>query len=348
MVCSCQTLTEYIRKIALCCGMSENEAFHFAESLVSADMRGLSSHGVMRTAAYIRRVQDGLIATHVSPEITADGTTVLAVNGKNGMGCTVAVDVMDLCMERAETYGSCLAAVNHCNHFGYAAYFAMRAAKRGFIAVVMTNAAAMVAPFGGAAAMLGTNPLCVAIPAGRHEPFVLDMATSLVAQGKVILAGKEGRRVPLGWGLDREGRETEQPEKILNGGTLLPFGGAKGYGISLMIELLTACLANASRSTDMGRMYDYTRRQETGFVMGALKVGGIMPLACFTDRVDEIISEIKGSKKAPGAEEIFIPGEIEDRKYKRALREGIVLSQAVAEELKELGQSCGVSFPWDV
>ena len=346
MRCDVQVLTEYVKEVGLRCGMNEHEAACFAESLVSADMRGLSSHGVMRMAAYVRRMKDGLIATNVTPEIVADGTTVLAVDGKNGMGCTVAADVMALCVERAKTYGTCFAAVNHSNHFGYAAYFAKQAAKQGMIAVVMTNAAAMVAPFGGAQAMFGTNPLCVAIPAGEREPFVLDMATSLVAQGKVILAEKEGRKVPLGWGLDKEGKETTDPKEILHGGTLLPFGGAKGYGIALMIELLTACLANGSKSTEMGRMYDYTRTQETGFVMGALDVSKVMPFVQFTSRVDGIISEIKGSPKAAGVSEIYVPGEIEDRKYKAALQEGLELSQTLVEELCKVGQACDVAFPW--
>lgn len=342
MLFDCNQLVEFIKQVALKSGMNEKEAYHFANSLVSADKRGLSSHGVMRIAAYMRRIKEGLICVNTEPILIRDGNTMLAFDGMNGMGCTIAESVMEFCTDRAKDYGACFASVSNCNHFGYAGYFAKKAAEKGMIAIAMTNAAATMAPFGGTKAMLGTNPLCVALPANSHSPVMLDMATSLVAQGKLILAQKEGREVPVGWGLDKDGKSCTDPARILNGGTLTSFGGAKGYGITLLIEMLTVGLSGAAKSTNMGKMYDYTRTQNTGFFMGALDIEKMIPLENFTAAVDELIDEMKNTPKAEDVNEIFVPGEIEDQKELLADTAGISLSSEVYADLMALSEEYGV------
>ncbi len=325
-------------------GMPAKEAEEFGRSLVYADMRGLSSHGLMRMSTYVKRIQLGLVKAGAVPRVTRDSGAMIAVDGDNGQGVCVAQRVMELCVERAENLGVCMAFVNHCNHFGCSAYFTEYAALRNMIGFAVTNSYRAVAPTGGSAPMLGTNPLSLAIPGGRHRPFMLDMATSLVAQGKIILARKEGRSVPLGWGLDQEGRLSSDPNCILSGGTLLPFGGPKGYGIALAIEILCACAAGAAKSTEMGSMYNFERTQNTGFVLGAFDLSKIVDMDSFSESVSQLFDEIKSSPKAEGVPEIFIPGEIEDRKYLKAKEEGIELSDAVAGELRDLSEELGIPF----
>lgn len=341
---SCNSVSAYITELGLAAGMGEQEATIFGESLVSSNMRGLDSHGVMRTGAYLKRIQDGFLLPRAEPTIVKDAGTMLAVDGANGLGMYIAHQAMVLCVDRARETGMCLAAVRNCNHFGNAAYFTRYAAEQHMVGFSMANSPKAVAPFGGAEPMFGTNPLCIVIPTGGGLPYELDMSTSLVAQGKLILARKEGRSVPEGWGLDRSGNSTTDPAQILDGGTMLPFGGAKGYAITLMIELMCTCLAQGEKSTTMGSMYRDARPQGTGFVLGAINVGALMDPALFEASAAEVLQEIKCSRKAQGTTEIFMPGEIEHNKYRRALSEGIVISNTVLEELKALGTRYSVPY----
>lgn len=344
MLYDCKKLIHFSTDVGTALGMSPEEARIFGESLVFADMRGLSSHGMMRLSTYVERIRRGLVQINAEPTVTRDGGALLAVDGANGQGVYIATKVMDLCIQRAEDTGICMAFVNHCNHFGCSAYFTEKAAYRDMIGFAVANSYRAVAPYGGAAPMLGTNPLSLAIPGGRHKPFMLDMATSLVAQGKIILARKEGREVPLGWGLDRNGAPSSDPNVILSGGTLLPFGEAKGYGISLAIEILCACVAGAATSVGMGSMYDFTRTQNTGFVVGALNISKIVDMQDFHESVSTLFDEMKASPKAAGVPEILIPGEIEDRKFALAETAGLDFSDTVAAELREVAGSLGLVF----
>lgn len=326
-------------------GMEQVEAQDFGRSLVYADMRGLHSHGLMRMPTYVERIQRKLIHVGIVPEITQDGGALLAIDGRNGLGACAAQRTMELCVERARETGVCVGAVRNCNHFGYSAYFTKYAAECHMIGFAVSNAFKSVAPFGGARPMLGTNPLSVAIPADGCEPFLLDMATSLAAQGKIILARKEGRQIPMGWGFDSCGKPTTDPAAVLDGGSLAPFGGAKGYGIALMIELLCVCLANAAKSTEMGSMYDFTRTQNTGFVLGAVDIGHIMDPQEFERSAAQLLAEIKASPKSCQVSEIYIPGELEARRFRKAQQIGVQLSGPIVQELTKLGEAYQLPFP---
>lgn len=322
-------------------GLDEESSRIFAESLVNADMRGIGSHGLTRLTAYSRRIRDGLVSRNSEIKILQDADSLLLIDGQNGMGAVTAYRAMELCIERAAKNGCCFAAVQGGNHFGYAAFFTEYAASKGMIGVSMANGPVAIVPTGGAKPMLGTNPLSISIPAGRYPTMVLDMATSIVARGKVTLAKKEGRTIPDNWGVDIEGRPTTDPDKVY---AMLPFGGAKGYAIALIIEILCSCLSGALNGQNMGSFYDYTRIQQSGFFLGAFNISSIMPLDVFKDRVDELFDSIKNSPKAPGVSEIMIPGEIELNKYEHALKEGVQLSEAVIKELKALSIEYGIPF----
>lgn len=340
-----QDVISFASRVGLSLGMGDREAEEFARSLVYADMRGLHSHGLMRMPVYVQRIRQGLVSVGGGVRILHDGGALLSIDGQNGIGACAAMRAMELCVERASSLGMCTAAVCRSNHFGYSAFFTRFAAEHHMIGFAMSNAFRSVAPFGGASAMLGTNPLSIAIPAWPREPFLLDMATSSAAQGKIILAEKEKHQIPLGWGLDRDGRPTADPGAVLNGGTLTPFGGAKGYGIALMIELLCVCLARGEKSVSMGSLYDFSRTQGTGFIVGAVDVSHLMDPSEFERAAAQLLEEMKASPRSRDAAEILIPGEPEDRCFHAAEQEGIELPEAVIAELDAVGEAAGVSFP---
>ena len=337
-------LRAFVKAVSIKAGMGEHEADIFAGSLLYADLRGVHSHGVSRLEAYLRRIREGMLIPGVQPEVVRDGGALLQISGHNGVGAYVAQCAMERCIERASQVGVCIAGVNHANHFGCASYFTQYAAQHHMIGFAMANSPKVVAAFGGAEPVFGTNPLAVSIPAGERHVFDLDMATSVVAQGKIILARKEGHDVPLGWGVDSEGRPSTDPNAILDGGMLLPFGGAKGYGIALMIEMLCVCLAGSAKSTEMGSMYGSNRPQETGFVLGAIDYSKIWDAETFEDNAQDLLDGITGSKHAQGVERIYSSGELEQERSRQAEIEGVDISEPIIAQMVEIGQTWGVPY----
>lgn len=234
-----------------------------------------------RLAAYAKRVELGLVDGFAVPELVTDGGSLLSVDGKNGMGAYVGAWTMDLCIQRARERGNCFAAVSHCNHFGYAAYFTERAAEAGMLGLAIANGPKALPPTGGSAPLLGTNPLAVSLPTGvAGRPLTLDMATSAVARGKVTLARKTGQDIPLGWGVDKDGNPTTDPNAVLSGGAMLPVGGPKGYAIALIIECLCSCLTGSDNGQTMGSFYDMGRVQNTGFCLAAIDLSKVIAPRC--------------------------------------------------------------------
>ena len=338
----CAKLKEFCEKLMCDAGLSEKDSRDFSDSLLFAQMRGIGSHGLTRLKTYYSRAKTGLVDAKAVPTIENDQPSLLLVDGQNGMGVASAVYAMDACIDRAEKTGACFAAVKGGNHFGCAAYFALRAAKKGMIGVAMANGPVAMAAIGGKDPVLGTNPLAIAIPAAGREPYVLDMATSVVARGKVALAAKEGREIPPTWGIDAEGHPTTDPNAVK---CVLPFGGAKGYGIALAIEVLCSALSGAKNGQTMGSFYDFSgKHQDSGFFVGALNAKSLLPAGAFELATAALFDSIKNSPKAEGCEEIFIPGEIEQRNYEKAQAQGVKLSDAIVKELQELSQTTGIAF----
>jgi len=332
------TIRNFCCKVMCAAGLSEEEADVFAQSLVFADLRGIGSHGVTRLSTYSKRVSSGVIRSGVVPEILSDHGGAIAVDGKDGIGAYVARKTVDWCMERAKRFGCCCATVKNGTHFGSAAFYTEYAAQHNMICFAISNSEAAVVPTGGAVPMLGTNPLSLAIPAGRHQPYVLDMATSVVARGKVVLAKKEGKQIPADWGVDKNGIPTTDPDDILNGGAMLPFGGPKGYAISLMIDLMCSGLAGALNCRETpGFWDDFEHPQNVGYFICVIDPSKFMEKDTFLKRVDEILDDFKACPTAPGVKEVMIPGEIEANKYKSGLADGIELSETVIRDLAETG-----------
>jgi LDH2 family malate/lactate/ureidoglycolate dehydrogenase len=339
-------LREFTTRLFQNTGLSSDEAACLAESLVLANMRGVDSHGLMRLRTYATRVKRGVVKPGVTPRVVREAPAFVAFDGGNGNGMWVARQVMDRCIERARESGACFATVNNGNHFGIAASFTEQAARAGMIGIAMSNAGPTMVPTGGRKPLLGANPLSIAIPAGKFPPLVLDMATSTVAQGKIILAAKEGKpSIPSDWAVDPEGNPTTDPNLALKG-AMLPFGGAKGYGLALIIDILVGVLSGAMTSAHTKSFWkDFENPQNLGFFLGAWNIAIVMSLTEFLPRMDALLAEMKACPPAPGHAEVFYPGEIEHRREQASLRDGVPLGPAVVEDLTKLGEEFGVRFP---
>lgn len=326
-------------------GLSSDQADITADHLVWADLMGIGSHGVTRLGIYVKRISLGLVNANPNIHIVKETPSIAVLDGDNGLGQVVGVKAVEVAIEKASKYGVGVVAVRHTTHFGCAGYYALKAIENDMIGIVMSNAPSTMAPWGARVPYLGTNPMAFGVPTKEFPPILLDMATSIVARGKIILAAKEGKSIPEGWAVDPEGEFTTDPESALKG-AVLPFGGPKGSGIALMIDILSGILSGAQFGTHIGSLYDdFTKPQNVGNFIIVLNVSNFCPIEEFKERVELMRQEIKNLPRAKGVDEILLPGEVEFRKYIENKKSGILLSPEVIRELKEVGESVSVKFP---
>jgi LDH2 family malate/lactate/ureidoglycolate dehydrogenase len=256
---------------------------------------------------------------------------------------------MSRCIEMAESTGIAVTTVRNSNHFGIAGYYAMMALPQDMIGISLTNSQPLVAATYGLTPVLGTNPIAVAIPAGKERPYVLDMATSIVPIGRVAVYQKAGQAIPNGWGINKHGELTQDPAEVIDGGALLPLGGPaelrgyKGYGLSLLVDLLSGVLAGAAFGTDVGHP-SRNRNANVGHFFAAIKIGNFRPVEKFKEDMDDYIQSLKTSPKLPEQGRIYIHGEKEYERAEKYLKEGVPLMREVVESLKQAGQTVGVPF----
>lgn len=324
-------------------GVPKNEASVIAEVVVEADLRGIESHGILRLPAYIHRVQAGLMSAHTELRALRDRGASALFDAQHGFGQVAGVRAMEDAIRRAREYGAGFVGVRNANHFGIAAYYAMMALPERMIGIVCANAAPSMAAFGGTTAVLGTNPVCVAIPTGGDVDIVLDMASSVVARGKIRLAAAKGQKIPLGWALDAQGQPTEDPQAALDG-TLLPIGGPKGYGLALVMDVLAGALTGSDYGANIASVHDLDRQTSVGFTLQALDVTAFADWDEFASDMHSLTRAILESPKAPGVNRIYLPGEIEWLKKQDRLKNGIPVPASLLEQLNELGEELGVSL----
>jgi LDH2 family malate/lactate/ureidoglycolate dehydrogenase len=338
------SLRTFCEEVFLSCGMAQEDAAIVADSLVQANLRGVDSHGVTRVGIYVKRLKMGLVNPRPNIEVVRESDATLLVDGDNGMGQVVGVRALDLGLDKAKESGGVSVGVRCSNHYGAGAYYVQRAVARDTIAFAYSNAPPTMAPWGGVEPYVGTNPYAYGVPAGEHRPIILDMATSIVARGKIILAAERGDSIPEGWAVDKQGNPTTDAQEALEG-SVLPFGGPKGYAISLMIDIMAGALTGAGFGPRVNSLYDnFDEPQNVGAFFQLIDIGHFVEPATFKARVDRVIEEIKSSRKAAGTEEIFLPGEIEDRKEQERRTSGIPLGTETVSELGEVGRSCGVDL----
>ncbi|MDR7316355.1 Ldh family oxidoreductase [Brevibacillus nitrificans] len=325
-------------------GVSERHAQTVAQSLVHADLRGIESHGLSRLPIYLSRIKAGVLSLREAPEIVRQDGAAALVDGKNQLGAVIGQTALELAMSLARQTGIGFVGVRHSNHFGSCSFYAEKAIEKGLILLVLSNAPESMAPTGGIRPFFGTNPIAIGIPAGQEAPFLLDMATSVVARGKIALAAKKGEQIPEDWAIDPDGNPTTDPQRALLG-SLLPIGGAKGYGLAMFIDILCGLLTGAASGPAVQSLYDnWTHPQNIGHVFLTIDIQRFWPLTVFQSRMDEYIREIKSVPKRAGIEEILIPGEIERRKMIEQQANGVKLSAAIAQELEQLCVEYGVDW----
>lgn len=318
-------------------GVPAEQAGIVADSLIQADLRGVESHGVVRTAIYLKRVEAGKMDPTSKISILNDTGSTLLLDGNNNFGAVVGSQALEIAMERSKQHGVGIVAVRGSNHFGTGAYYTLKAIQKDQILLVMSNASQTMPPTGGVRPFLGTNPLAVGVPAGEELPFILDMATSVVARGKIIVAAQKGESIPLGWAIDKEGNPTTDANAALEG-SVLPIGGPKGYAISMFIDILSGVLTGAGFGKYVNNMYEnWEKPQNVGHFFIALDIEKFIPVDHFKVRMDDYIRSLKAEPKAPGVLEIFIPGELEHRQTVKRKAEGIELPLKVVQELMEIG-----------
>jgi LDH2 family malate/lactate/ureidoglycolate dehydrogenase len=333
-------LQRYCARLFEGAGLLPEHAAIVAESLVQADLRGVDSHGVVRTDIYLKRIEAGLIRTDGRMEAEASGAVTL-LDGRNNPGAVVGSRALELALEGAKRNGCAVVGVKGSNHFGTCAYYLLQAVQHDVVMMVLSNASQTMPPTGGVRPFIGTNPFSVGIPAGERLPFILDMATSVVARGKIIVAAEKGEEIPLGWAVDKHGRPTTDAQEALEG-SVLPMAGAKGYGISMFIDILSGVLTGAGFGRYVNNMYEnWDEPQNVGHFFVAVDINAFMPVAAFKERMDRYIDEIKAEPKAPGVEEIYIPGELEHRRTLERMAAGIELPASVVRQLQEWGERFG-------
>ena len=339
---SASNLERFTKEVFKALGIPDHDAGIAARILVLADLRGIESHGVSRLPLYAMRLEKNLVNWNPNIRILEDNGSMIVLDGDHGLGTVVADRAMDICLERAKIHGLAAVTVRNTNHFGITGYYVMKAIDHNMVGFATTNTTPCMAPLGGRKPLLGTNPIAVGIPAGKEYPIVLDMATSIVPHGKLEVAARKGEKIPLGWALDAEGRPTDDPEEAMKG-TILPIAGPKGYGLAVLVEVLSGVLAGAAFGGDVTNiMRDIDRPENIGHFFLAFDVQRLIPLVEFQERVDRFIRQLKDSERAEGVKDIFLPGEIEFLKTEERRKNGIPLDDALAQKLVKLAHSVGV------
>lgn len=339
---SVNDLTQICTRILRALGASSEEAKIITNQLIEANLRGQDGHGVLLLPYYVKQVQAGLFKLGVNIDIIHETFSSTLINGNWGFGQVIATKAMEIAISKAKKHSISLVGSFNCNHIGLVASYPMMAIKQGMIGITMCNAVPQVAPYGGRARKMGTNPIAIAIPAREEYPIVLDMATSIVAAGKVRAKYVKGETTPEGWIIDGDGNPTVEPEIFLKGdrkepggGMLLPFGGYKGFGLSIVVDLLSGALTGAGcSSTELKR--------GNGLLMAAIKIESFTAIESFRKRVDMLIRSLKQTPLAPGFNEIIMPGELEFREYEQRLIEGIEIDELTWRNLESLAKELHV------
>lgn len=327
-------------------GVSETDAATGAEVLATTDAWGVFTHGTKCLAGYVRRLKAGGLRTEGVPRIVREGGAWATVDGDSALGLVTSVFAMRTAIAKAKQQGIAYVGVRNSCHFGAAGYYAWLAAREGLIGVSMANDIPSVAAPGSRGAITGSNPLSYAVPAGRHPPVLLDMSTATVAGGKVYAARTRGEAIPNTWLIDANGKPTTDPSGYPDVGALQPAAGHKGYGIALLIEMLSGILSGASVTWQVGSWMwdDGTQPTHHGAAFLAIDVNAIMPAAEFAQRMEALVDEIHAAPRADGVERLFVPGEMEWERHARAMREGIALPEDVVINLRKAAEMTGLDF----
>lgn len=322
-------------------GVPTEDAQQIAAIICTADLRGVDTHGIRTLPIYVKRYLGGGLNPAPDIKVVTESASSAVVDGDNGLGHIVGYRAMKLAMKKAKETGVGIVFANHSNHFGAGAYYSMMAQSAGMIGLSMANAQARMAPTGGVTPCYGTNPWSVAFPCAQGDiPVTLDMANCVVANSNILMARELGMKIPTSWGMTVEGEPTDDPNLAV---LPAPFGGYKGYGIAVAVELLAGILSGAAYGAAVGSYSSENSGQNVGQVFAAIDLKQIMPPDMYAQRYHDFTSSIKGSRLAKGCEKVYLPGEKEYDNFKNRSIHGIPIDRKYVLEINRLCEELGVS-----
>lgn len=331
-----ERLEKFVTDIFQAAGLKQDHASIIARHLVLANLRGVDSHGVSRVDLYTKRLDAGVVSKTGNIKIEKESFSSLLIDGANQLGILAATKGMELAVQKAKESGICVVGIKNSNHAGMLADYTEFAAKNNCIAIATTNAPSSMAPWGGRKGFFGTNPISYAFPTGENElNIVFDMATSVVARGKIILAHKNNQDIPLGWAMTKEGKQTTSSKEALEG-LVLPVGGPKGYGLAFFVDVLSGLFTGAAYGPHLGSIRNFNKVQNVGQFFFVMRADLFEDLNTFKARIDQMIREIREIPLAEGVERIYLPGEIEFERKAERESNGIPLSVEVVNELNSV------------
>ena len=348
------TLYSFTQHIFLKIGCSKEDAAIAAKSLLAADLRGVDSHGVARLSGYVRLWQAGRINPTPDIKVVHETPSTAVVDGDAGLGLVVAPFAMQVAISKATNVGTGWVSVKNSNHFGIAGSHARMALQYNMIGIAMTNASALVAPTFSIERLLGTNPISVAIPAGKEQSFVADFATTTAANGKLEMLQRKNEETPSGWVQTKTGIVSNDPNELKKGGALLPLGGDKehgshkGYALGSIVDIFSGVLSGANYGPWVPPFPAYIPMPENmpgeglGHFFGVMSINAFRPAEEFKLHMDKWIQRFKSSKTITGQDRVYIPGEIETEFENERMKNGIPLLISVVEDLQVVGELFGV------
>jgi LDH2 family malate/lactate/ureidoglycolate dehydrogenase len=336
-----ERLRDFCAAVYATVGMPEADARLVADTLVQADLWGHQSHGVLRLGWYFDRVRNKVMNPVTKPGFVVDAGAMALIDGNDGVGHALAVLAAKEAVKRAKAHGIGAVGVRNSNHFGTCMYYTLMGAREGCVMFLTTNGGPAMAPWGGRRKIVGTNPWSVAAPVGERAPFVVDMAATGVARGKIYLARNKGLPIPLGWAINAAGEPTTDPQEAIDG-IILPMAEHKGYAIAAMVDVLSGVLTGSGFLSAVHSPYKTAEKSNCGHLMIALDIAAFQPLAEFNARMERFADEIKAVPTAKGFGEVFYPGEIEARNDARNRKEGIQFPDDTLADLKRIAKETGL------
>ena len=349
-------LFDFAEQVFLKIGCTPEHAKLATETLISADLRGIDSHGVARLSGYIRLWEAKRINAIPDIKVIHETPSTAVVDGDSGLGLVVGNYAMDVAIKKAEAVGTGWVSVCNSNHFGIAAHHAMKALEKDMVGIVMTNASALVAPTFSRERMLGTNPICVAVPAGSEPPFVADLATTTAANGKLEILQRTGKDAPLGWIQDSMGQPVSDSHALKTGGALLPLGGDrehgshKGYALGAIVDIFSGVLSGANFGPWVPPFPAYVPMPENqpgkgiGHFIGAMRIDAFRAASAFKKDMDLWISRFRQAAPVNADIPVVIPGDPERLMSVKRMKEGIPLLPVVLEDLQSLADKFNIKF----
>jgi L-2-hydroxycarboxylate dehydrogenase (NAD+) len=349
-------LFDFTRNVFVKMGCSNSDAEKIADVFIAAELRGLPSHGMIRIKDYFQLWKANRINVKPDIRIVHETPSTAVVDGDRAVGMVAAARSMEIAIEKALRVGTGWVSTRNSNHYGIAGYYAMMALRHDMIGICMTNANPLVAPTFSVTPMLGTNPIAVAIPAGKQPPFVADFATTPIARGKLAVSEKKGEKVPFGFVQDKEGQPSDDPAILKSGGSMLTLGGDyvhgshKGFCLSSIVDIFSAVFSGANFGPFVPPSVAYLPVLETkvgegtGHFFGAMRIDGFQDAGVFKSSMDKWIETFRNARPAKDREKVLIPGDIEREKETKIRAEGVSILPAIAKEISEIAVELGIEF----